>query len=93
MTEGEKSTTKWEGCERFSAFLNDEDPAVVVAAVRCIKYVMQAVYKMPQEEYEKRAKFTENIFIKSGIKIYQFIYLYLFIKNRSSLFINNSFRK
>lgn len=67
MKEGEKSTTKWEGCERFSAFLNDEDATVQVAAVRCIKFVMQAVYKLPQEEEEKRAKYTENIFIKSGI--------------------------
>lgn len=89
MREGEKSTTKWEGCERFSAFLNDEDAAVQVAAVRCIKFVMQAVYKLPQEEEEKRAKYTENIFIKSGI----YYYYYVNYINRSSLFTNNSLRK
>lgn len=30
MTEGEKNTTKWDGCEQFAAYLKDEDINVQV---------------------------------------------------------------
>lgn len=59
LIEGEKKTTKWEGIERISIYLNDPDDLVSLSSIKIIRHIVQGISQ--QEANEKRKLYLENV--------------------------------